>query len=473
MASGLETLLKNYGITGVPAIDGLLFTLLVPIIISYVTVVFTCIQKFITSVILDKISQLYRRIKRRFLGKVEFRLSVSQERSIYPTIRNLFFSSALKSDDIDNKMINRMNLITEAKYSKYNYHPDEDNLYDLYMDDANALVFEKHIDYGTSIAKKYFEFEGYYIVVSENKQTDYSHYFSKYKKNEPTTTDKPATTDTDKDKDKDTGVEYFMLFEAIPKSDKNNKDADIIKKFLYNRFKISTRIPYKYIIDISGSLFANKFSQNDQYINNDGSIAELIISDGLDKFKHHPKIKDFYDQESNVRITSKSGISATTKVSSKGNVLNKDTMDNDTQFMSLTDDTTVSSTIFSAHCGSILKYFFGNKFVNIQKQHFYFRDNKIILFIHHLNNTCSAHKYFVCIVSFQQILVKEDVLKIFREMVPTHTKKNEKITIYSYQGDESGWNGMNCEARSFNTIYLPIKIKKIVMGPVSNRNGVN
>lgn len=110
----ITSLFATYGITGNPTIDALLLTTLIPILVSYVTTIFTFIQSFLTRVLLRKIISYYCKFKRRFLGIVDFRLGVSQEKNIYPTIRNIFFSSVTKSDDIDSKTLGILNLITEV-----------------------------------------------------------------------------------------------------------------------------------------------------------------------------------------------------------------------------------------------------------------------------------------------------------------------------------------------------------------------
>ena len=446
--TSVDNLFKIYGITGIPFVDTLILTNLIPIILSYITIV----RDFLSRVIVDKCAVWYHTFKEKFIGKVDFRLNVSQERSIYPAIRSIFFSSTVKSDPIGDKMIGLINLIIETKDTKYSYYYD-DEMYDLYMNDSNHITMEKHMDCGTAIAKKYFEFNDYYIVVSENKKMDYSHYFSKY-----TMSEKKDEKKDDK-KDTDQNTEYFILFEAIRKSNSVIKNNSIIINFLHERFRIGIRIPYKYVIDITDSLLVDKFRQHDKYINEDFEIAELITSDRFEKFKNHPKVKDFYSQESNVRVASKSGISSFLKVSSDSNILNEEELNKDIHFTTTSSETT--SNIFSPSFNSIIKYFFGKRFDLWHEYFFYFRENKIILF----GRCADDNKYYVCIISFQQILIKEDIIQIFQDTLPKKNSikgTNTKIKIYTYQG-EDGWDSVNCDSRSFDTIYLPIKIKNIVM----------
>ena len=132
---------------------------------TYLFTIGKCIQTFIGDILIEKIMRLYKNVHRKFLGEVDFKLSVSQEQSIYAALRNMFFAPNVKSDDLGDKIIGLINLITETKKDKFSYY--DDNMYNLHIDDENHMTMDKHWDWGTSIAKKYFEFKNYYVVVSE------------------------------------------------------------------------------------------------------------------------------------------------------------------------------------------------------------------------------------------------------------------------------------------------------------------
>ena len=460
MASNIASLFETYGITGHPAIDAIILAHLIPIIVSYASAFFSLIQTFLSKVLLEKISNIYYKFKRTFLGTVDFRLSVSQERSIYPTIRNIFFSPTVKSDKIDTKTMGILNLITDSK-NHNEYYSYNDEMHDLYMDGSNNITIEKRVDYyGTSISKKYFEFDNHYIVVSENKKTDYLSYFRKYTKN---------GDEKDLDKKND-DTEHFILFEAIRRSGNETKDDNIIKKFLYERFKINIRIPYKYVIEISYGSLASKFNQNDVYVNGDSGPAELKISDGIEKFASNPRVKDFYGHEfkdSPLNLNNKLGISSSLVTHFRGDTVNAENISKELLLMNAcSDETDTSSSMFSPTFDSILKYFFGKKFRmgGIGTCYFYFRDNKIIMYFSHANANENYRKKYVCVVSFQEILTKENIIRIFTDLIPkkvdSGTNKSEKITIYNYQ--EGEWNYTKHKSRSYDTIYLPIKTKNLV-----------
>ena len=106
--SSIPSMISAYSITGNPTLDAFVLAYLM----THITAFISLIQTFISTVVWRKIREIYIAFKRRFLGTVDDRISVSQESSIYPTIRNIFFSSMVKSDDIDIKTLGILNLIT-------------------------------------------------------------------------------------------------------------------------------------------------------------------------------------------------------------------------------------------------------------------------------------------------------------------------------------------------------------------------
>ena len=473
MAS-IASLLSSYGITGNPTIDALILAYLIPSIISYAAILFNYIQTFLYTVIWKRISQVYMILKQKYLGIVDFRLSVSQEKNIYPTIRNIFFSSAVKSDEIDSKTLGILNLVTESKTTNdseyWNFY---DNIYELCMDESNNITIEKYLDFGSAISKKYFEFDNYYIVISENKKTDHSTYFKRYRRHES----KDSKSDTNVEannaslKKPDTNSEHFILFEAIRRSSSVVKDDNIIKKFLYSRFNLKTRIPYKYIIEIDDNIIASKFSQNSDYVSDDANRRELKISDGIEKFLSNEKINKFYGGELNnfANVSDTSAISSSLITHYRGNVFDVENMSKELFLMNMcTDDTNADTKLFSPNFFSILKYFFGNKFVAeriTQRAFFYFKDNKIILFFAYKPDvTTNYFKHYICVVSFQEILRKENIVEIFSELIEkkidTVGVRSDKMVIYNYRQGE--WVCTKCKSRSYDTIYLPLITKKLI-----------
>ena len=82
-----------------------------------------------------------------------------------------------RTDKIDSKTLGMLALVTESKHKNYSYFENYQDIYDLYLDSSNNITIEKHMDTGSAISKKYFRFHNHYIVVSENKKTDFIHYY--------------------------------------------------------------------------------------------------------------------------------------------------------------------------------------------------------------------------------------------------------------------------------------------------------
>lgn len=174
----MDKIFTTYGLTGNTAVDAIILSTLVPFLISYATVVFTFIKEYLIGYISRKYMSLYNRIKKRTLGEVDMCLCISDDKNIYSTIKNIVFSPDVKSDVFNSKTMGMLELLTDSKQKKYNFSCDQNN-YDMYMDSYNDIVIQKKVDFGGSaISKKYFQFDNYYIVVSENKKADYSHMFN-------------------------------------------------------------------------------------------------------------------------------------------------------------------------------------------------------------------------------------------------------------------------------------------------------
>lgn len=461
--NNINELFQNYGLTGIPAIDTIILAHIIPLLVSYISFLIALIKNFLTTIIADRFEKFYGSIKNKMLGTIDMRLCVSQDKSIYPTIRSILFSPSVTSDVIDQKTIGVLALITESKHSTYgksfdNYY----NTYDLFMDSSNNITVEKKTDLGSSILKKYFKFNDYYIVVSENKKTDFSQYYSMDK-------EKGKVDETKKE------TEHFILFEAIKSSKNTIKDNNIISKFLEERFKLKTRIPYKYLVKIENHNMKERLSYTDYVWKSGSSSAELNISDGIDTFLANPKVKEFYDyindSDKNKRVKKSKGLSSNTIIKHNGNLLDLDTLDKDIILADGSNVYTVSA-LFEPSLKSIISYFFGTKF-DLDKisspYFFYFKGNKIIFYICYKTQS-GVYDYYIGIISFQEMIDKTIVTNILTNVLdPSFTAKeeinqtekvNRKIRINTYN---SKWNPVDCESRSYDTIYLPIKMKQLII----------
>ncbi|XWV25496.1 hypothetical protein QJ856_gp0262 [Tupanvirus deep ocean] len=457
--TNINELFQNYGITGIPAIDALILAHIIPLLVTYVTLVFTFLKNCLAKIIADNIGTLYTGIKNKMLGSIDMRLCVSQDKSIYPIIKSILFSPTTSSDNLDPKTLGMLALITEGKRNDNKYYERYHDIYDLYLDNSNNITIEKHMDIGSSISKKYFKFHDYYVVVSENRKTDFSHYYHEKMMGE--------SNDKAEEKTKDNTKEFFIMFEAIRTNNKIPKDDSVITKFLYERFKLKIRIPYKYIMKLNNEGLISKIDDHNEYLNDDDCAAELVISDGIDKFFSNPKVKEFLHgcKNGNKNIEKKNGISSSLLVEHKGNSLDMESLGKDITLMDLGSPSN-SANMFEPKFKSIISYFFGNKF-NIDyvtRYFFYFKDNKIILFFRIRNPKSSVTEKYLCVVSFQEILNRDNIIDIFSELikpnVPIVTEnKRKKIKISTYNGR---WNTVDCDSRSYDTIYLPVATKELV-----------
>lgn len=79
------------------------------------------------------------------------------------------------------------------------------------------------------------------------------------------------------------------MFEAI-RINNAAKDDTIINQFLHKKFNLKLRIPYKYKIKITNSTIVSKLSNIDRYVDNNGTNAQLLISDPTSTFLNNEKV---------------------------------------------------------------------------------------------------------------------------------------------------------------------------------------
>jgi hypothetical protein len=254
------------------------------------------------------------------------------------------------------------------------------------------------------------------------------------------------------------------LFEAIRSNNNIPKDENIITKFLDKKFKLKLRIPYKYIMKINNDNLNNKLGNSRSFVSGNNTSGQLKISDSIDNFFANPKVKDFYSHKNNCQNSEKKvGISSSLLVGHTGNSLDINNLDKELTLGDLGISYN-NSNYFDASFMSIMNYFFGNKFNfnQIYSYFFYFRENKIILYF--AMQTDKTNDKYLCVISFQEILHRGDIVEIFKELIDpnrcnVYDKKHEKISVHTYNG---AWLSIKCDARSYDTVYLPIAIKKLI-----------
>jgi hypothetical protein len=465
MSQTVVDILQKYSITGNPTLDAMILAALVPTIVSHITNICIIIWAFVKEYIINYLLNIYRNAKIRLIGSVEFRLCVFQEKNIYPTIKSIFFSPELESDNIDMKTVNMLDLITDGTRKKKYRYDDSDDIYDLSMDDSNNITIEKRIECGdeTAVTKKYFIFHNYYIVVSENNKLDFIAYYAyKEKKILDESNKKDDGTKKD-DTKKEDATEKFILFEAIKKDKKFPTDNEIVKKFIFERFKLVDRTPFKYVMKIKNKNIRTILYSVDSYKNSDSNAAELMISDGMENFLQNPKVREFYGHNKKFAVTEidQAQISSSLVIEYSSNIFRIDNINTNLAVLDDCTQETDSNHLFTANFKSIMRYFFGNKY-KYDRYYFYLRENKIIMFFYEAG---SIGEYYIAVISFQEFLTKEKTINILTELVQANSMakssdNEDTIKIYTYKN--GCWNSTKCESRSYKTIYLTEKTKELV-----------
>lgn len=482
----INTLFQNYGITGVPAIDALILAHIIPLVATYITTIFSLLKEIVSSVVKDSIVGLCNYMKSKVFGIIDMRICISQDNNIYPFVRDMIFSKLAETDYINPKTLGILSIITESK-NKVSNGRQQCDTYDLFMNSSNDITIEKNMMVGSNTAfnKKYYQYGDYYIVVSENKKTDFTHFYQQME-NAQSKSKKP-------DEKQNASSDYFILFEAIRMSNRIPRNDNIIMDFLLERFNLKERIPYKYVMKLNNQALQGFFGNIDtKYLNGNTYVAELDISDGFDKFISNPKVRTYY-QHNCTKINKKSKIKLEISDSSdidtelydetikydglptflslnyNKQCVNVETFESDL-IISDTGDISIAGRIFEPNFKSILSYFFGTQFADgeIGKKFFYFKDNKIIMyFIHHDKKTDHGitYSHYLCVISFQEVFNQSNLTEIFREL----SKKNVMLSpgieednkIYTF--GSGTWKLNYCEHRPLDTIYLPSHIREFII----------
>lgn len=477
----INALFQNYGITGIPAIDALILAHIIPLIATYITTIFSLLKEIVSSVVKDSIIGICNYMKSKVFGIIDMRICISQDNNIYPFIRDMIFSKSSEVDYINPKTLGILSIITESK-NKVSKNMHQCDTYDMFMDSSNDITVEKNTTIGNNTAfnKKYYRYGDYYIVVSENKKTDFGHFYQQIENAKSKTSD-----------DKQTTKDCFILFEAIRLSNNIPKNDNIITDFLLERFNLKERIPYKYVMNLTSSTLTGFFGNiNMKYVNGDTCTAELIISDGFDQFISNSKVRTYYQHKHDYakidkKIKSKFEISdkSTTEIDQViGNVglptslslnynkqyINIESFESDI-IISDTAEVFTSSRVFKPNFNSILSYFFGSQFGEgkIGRKFFYFKDNKIILFFQYGKKTDAGtvYSYYLCVVSFQEVFHQTKLTEIFKDLsnlnMMTVPKVTEDTNIYTFKS--GSWKLNHCDNRSLDTIYLPSRVRDFIV----------
>lgn len=461
----ISELFKNYGITGNPYIDSIIIANMIPFLIGYITIITGLIKKYSLEFISIIFNRSYNKFKSKIIGETDIKLCVKNDKSIYPIIYGIFFSSNLKSDEIDAKTIGMLSIITESK-EKYNNHYKNNNVCDLYLDSNNNIVIEKMVDGYGAIHKKFFKYKNYYIVVSENKKKDLDRYYmgKRYMKLE--------SKKTDKVDDKNDPDDYFIMFEAVRIKSSIPKDNEILNKFLYDRFKIKARIPYQYCIKIENINLYNKMSSMRTYI--DSCRGEDSRSEGISKFLSNPKVRDYYSSKKqsfdNISDNSKN-ISSSTILNHDGNYIDTSFIENELRITENYEDN-LCGEIFNPSFHSIMKYFYGKKFDlnGASRYSFMFKDNKIILLFGIPDKSNKKMEIYICVISFRELISKKDICDVVKILLTPNQdekdkSKSNKIKIYNYV--KKSWELTECDSRSDDTIYLPRATKCLIISEMN------
>lgn len=444
----MDKIFTTYGLTGNTAVDAIILSTLIPFLVGYANMVFLFIKQYLIGFIASKFMALYTKIKKQTLGEVDMCLCISDDKNIYATIKNIIFSPDIKSDVINAKTLGMLELLTDGKNEKFNY-VNENNNYDMYMDAYNDIVVQKKANFrGSAISKKYFQFDTYYIVVSENKKADYGHMFDMEHENEKV----------------DKIITHFIMFEAI-RIDKSPKDDTIITKFLNTKFNLKLRIPYKYHVKIINNKIINRLSTREDYVDGNSSLAQLSNSDPTSVFLDNPKIKEFYANQSNIaNTTEKINVAPSSIVLDHiGNSLNLNNLKNDLTYIDMTAND--NKNVFEPRFKSLLLYFFGNEYKldNVHHYFFSFKDNKIILYFR--QNIDNKYVNNVLIVSFQEALTHEDISGLIEHILTVPTPKktdDESRKLVTYGLTQNQWNVKKCDSKTYDTLYLPKKTLELI-----------
>lgn len=454
----LQEFLKSYTITNNVMLDTAIALWLIPTILANITYVMEFFIKYFSEIAIFIYMKYKTEIQNKFFGRVDYIFNISGDEQFYHIIRDIFFHSStiIKESEIDTKTIGILNLLTKSR-SAYFYRDVNTTKYNISFDNCHKMIFEDSVlsKYDNTFQnKKYFYYDGYYVVVSET--TNDESYLENKKNNE---------NNENKDNKKESrNSNKIIRIEAIRLSN-IPKNSEIINKFLNEHIQVERFLPFCYEFDIRENYHYLKqvFKNcNERGFGKYGDSLETFLSNSFVKNSNISfKFDNLRFHNNSSKLSGKSKITIPIANSTDDKILCD-------SIIIHSDNSELFNTETFTDWQSINNYFFVDK---IEKYNgccggSIFLNNNIISFGSRYYTESDINKIFLRIVSFGTSIDVQHFKEIFEKLLKMAKsnveKKKDQICIRQYSANNS-WKENNIVARNFDTIYLPAETKKLII----------
>jgi SpoVK/Ycf46/Vps4 family AAA+-type ATPase len=461
---GIESTLRNYGITGNPMVDSLILAQIIPIVFAYWQTMSTLFKNLMVKLVKFSISW----INHKFMSQdtnadIVFYSEIPKRNTLlYQFLMdNVIANESVKSDKQSTKF---MDVISKFMEDKKTGTGNATYNASAYMDD----FFYAPSWHDTNYKKWSSEYDLHIVngIKTGNKMT-YVKTWKHHNLNEDvckTFVDgkliiKIALIGKDTESSK-IEISIYQL-----KDEKNSKfQLAMFEKFLEDRFNFSDHIPIVQTVRISSNAISqriNEFVQANWVTGSSGSRSNTAkMSCGNMEYigvqKKQQSIQDDEPQPScftHIRVTTKSNTELIFDDSIKNydNKLNYDIK----QTEEISTNETFNS-LYTKYVSNDLNGFSGEFYYG-----FFYHNNRTIL-IYYINGV-----YHITFISYKEPTTLEDVKDIIngimsntlsnRKIIPKVTER-KKRAIKIFKRIDGDWHTYDLDIRSFDTIYLPSRV---------------
>lgn len=463
---GIESTLRNYGITGNPMIDSLIFAQIIPIVFAYWQTMSTLFQNLMVKLVKFCIAWVnHKFMNHNTNADIVFYSEIPKRNTLlYQFLMdNIIANDGVKSDKQSTKFMDVISKFMEDKKSTTGNTTYNNS--SAYMDD----FFYTSSWNDTNYKKWSSEYDLHIVngIKTGNKMT-YVKTWKHHNLNEDV-----CKTFVDGDliikialigKDTESSKIEISIYQ-LKNDNKTKFQLAMFEKFLETRFNFSDHIPIVQTVRISSSAMAqriNEFVQTNWITGGTGSRSNTAkMSCGNMEYMGHRKqqqqtIQDDEPQPAcftNIRVTTKSNTELIFDESIKNydNKLNYD--------IKQTEEISTNETF-----NSLYTKYVSNDINGLVGDHYYgfFYHNNRTLMIYYLNGV-----YHITFVSYKDPTTLEDVRDIINGIL-SNTLSNRKIkpkvvgrkkrAIKIFKRIDGEWHTYDLDIRSFDTIYLPSKV---------------
>ena len=440
LLSGLTDFVKQNAITGNQYVDAIIITNIIPIIIAYISGLFTAVKNNIDAIIKYCWNYISHKLKTKVYGEIICTVKISNSSPIIHKLKSIFMDSKVYPYECrDEKTYKLINAIESTKI-EYSYRINEYamNINTTSSSNNNMISLVKTNGFmkNNNNVKKMFYYKNIYIILNQE------------------ITDKSLEKNDRSFSLTDQSLDLYSI--TIMSYRNNTMDAinisNIINSF-FMELNINDDIYYNYSVEISPNIghYMNAFSNKHQI----GSGNLLKYGDSDNKIYHVDNMVNNLND-----INTKFEMNATI------NNINS-TTENLEEFIKLEHKNCMEKENSATRLYK--KYFFKDLIVDCAVYYYY--KNGVLYIL-------SWKPYIVSIVKkgsmINQVEIKNEItniiklgLKYFEEDRKNRPTNNNKCTTCLYKYVKA-WSSYNIEKRDFDTVYLPDDLINDIKTEVEN-----